>query len=136
MCCVDRLSRQSLANTSFTCAGVRPWALERTLRLGFFSLKKYVSSKVANCNIQQAFAIAFALGGCFKDAFSQGRLEHCSLPLTREAAPSFVQNFPQGADGLWIKIDRLFENHNAPFMTVSWQSPNLPGRGGDSLTVG
>src|SRR3974390_683312 len=136
MCCVDRLSRQSLANTSFTCAGVRSWTLERTLRLGFFSLKKYVSSKVAKGNIQQAFAIAFAFSGCFKDAFSQGRLEHCSLPLTREAAPSFVQDFPQGADGLWIKVDRLFENHNAPFHDCFLAITYLPVRGGDSLTIG
>src|SRR3974390_1155370 len=85
-----------------------------------FQLEKSRSgSKVAKCTIQQAFAIAFAFSGCFKDAFSQSRLEHCSLPLTREAAPSFIQNFPQGADGRWIKIDRLFENHDAPFMTVS-----------------
>jgi len=84
-----------------------------------FRLKKHVSSKVTKCNIQQAFVIAFAVSGCFKDTFSQGRLEHCSLPLTRDAAPSFIQNFPQGADGLWIETDRLFENHKAPFTTVS-----------------
>src|SRR3974390_3826629 len=109
MCCVDRLSRQSLANTSFTCAGVRSWTLERTLRLGFFSLKKYVSSKVAKCNIQQAFAIAFAFGGCFKDTFTQSRLEHDGFPLIRDATPSFIQNFPKPADSRWIKIARLID---------------------------
>jgi hypothetical protein len=98
-------------------------------------IRNQSGSNVAKCNIQQAFAIAFAFSGCLKDAFSQSRLEHCSLPLRREAAPSLIQNFLQGVDGLEVKKDGLFGYHDTPFMIISWQRL-LTRLGDDSLTIG